>query len=180
MSPQCLPQSFSLSWLTVREQITFQDFQAGHHGGHLGSGNGTNLAILNLHVTPIPPAKFGLNPTYHSQAVVVWWFRRWPQWRTCWILEQDDFLNSESLCCSDASHQVSAQSDLQFGRCHLTVFKMAGMLTILDIRKEWFYQFYLTMWPKSLPPSLGSIWLRVPEQMWFQDFQDGHQGGHLG
>ena len=30
------------------------------------------------------------------------------------------------------------------------------------------------MWPQCLPPSLGSIWLRVKEQMWFQDFQDGH------
>ena len=35
------------------------------------------------------------------------------------------FNNSESLCHSDASHQVSAQSNLQFGRCHLKNFKMA-------------------------------------------------------
>ena len=31
------------------------------------------------------------------------------------ILERDNFSNSESLCCSDASYQVSAQSDLRFG-----------------------------------------------------------------
>ena len=42
----------------------FQDLQAGHHGGHLGNWNGTNLAILNLHVAPMPPTMFGLNPTY--------------------------------------------------------------------------------------------------------------------
>ena len=32
-----------------------------------------------------------------------------------WISEGRDFGNSESLCPFDASHQVSAQSDLQFG-----------------------------------------------------------------
>ena len=106
MSPQCLPPSFSLIRLTVQEQMSFQDFQAGHHGGHLGSWNWTNLAILNLHVTPMPPTKFGLNPTYRSGVDVVWRFSRWPQWWTSCILEQNDFSNSESLCCSDASHQV--------------------------------------------------------------------------
>ena len=40
--------------------------------------------------------------------------------------------DSESLCHSDASHQVSAQSDM------------------------------------------------VPEEMFFEKFQDGHRGGHLG
>ena len=32
------------------------------------------------------------------------------------------FHNSDSLCRSDASHQVLAQSDLQFGRCCLKIF----------------------------------------------------------
>ena len=40
---------------------------------------------------------------------------------------------SESLCCSNASHQVSAQSYLLFGKCHLKIFKMATMVAILDI-----------------------------------------------
>ena len=44
--------------------MSFQDFQAGYHGGHLGDWNGTNLAILNLHVTQMPPTKGRLNPTY--------------------------------------------------------------------------------------------------------------------
>ena len=49
-SPQCLPPSFSLTWLTFPEQMLFQDFHAGHHGCHLGYWNGTNLAILNLYI----------------------------------------------------------------------------------------------------------------------------------
>ena len=32
-------------------------------GGHLGYGNGTILAILNLYLAPLPPIKFQLNPT---------------------------------------------------------------------------------------------------------------------
>ena len=33
--------------------MSFQNFQAGPHGGHLGYWNGTNLEILNLHVTQV-------------------------------------------------------------------------------------------------------------------------------
>ena len=52
--------------------------------------------------------------------MIIWW---WPSW----ISELNDFSNSEPLCSSDASHQVSAQFDLPFGRCHLKNFKMATM-----------------------------------------------------
>ena len=57
--------------------------------------------------------------------------------QTCsWIEEQHDCSNFESLCRSDVSHQVSAQSDLQFGRrCRLKNFKMAA---ILDVGSERF------------------------------------------
>ena len=37
------------------------------HGGHLGCRKGTNLVVLNLHVSPMPPAKFQLNPTFGSK-----------------------------------------------------------------------------------------------------------------
>ena len=37
--------------------MSFQDFQAGHHVGHPGYWNGTNLAILNLQVTQMPRKK---------------------------------------------------------------------------------------------------------------------------
>ena len=115
MSPKCLPPSFNTIQLIFRKQLTFQDFQTGHHGGHLGYWNKTNLAILNLHVTPMPPTMFGLNPTYSLIADVVWRFSKWPSWRPSWILECNIYSNSESLCCSDVSHQVSAQSDLLCG-----------------------------------------------------------------
>ena len=46
--------------------MSFEEFQDGHQGGHLGYWNKTILAILNLHVATMPPTKFHLNPTYHS------------------------------------------------------------------------------------------------------------------
>ena len=103
--------------------MLFEEFQDGHHGCHLGCRNGTILAILNFHISPMLPTKFWLNQTYFLWANVVW--TRWPSWISKW----NYFSNSESLCCSDASHQVSAQSNLGFGRrCHLTNFKMAAYL----------------------------------------------------
>ena len=65
---------------------------------------------------------------------------------------QNQMSNSESLCHSDAFHQVSAQSDLWFRRrCRLKN-------------------------SKCLPSSFSSIQLTVWEEM-FEEFQDGH---HLG
>ena len=47
------------------------------------------------------------------------------------------FSNPESPCHPDASNQVSAQSDLPFGRrCGLKNFKMTAMTAILDIGTE--------------------------------------------
>ena len=42
----------------VWEEMWFEEFQDGHHGSHLGYRNGTISAILNLHVTVMPPIKF--------------------------------------------------------------------------------------------------------------------------
>ena len=144
----------------------------------------------------------------------------------CRSVEWNDLSNSESLCHCDASHQVSAQSDLGFGRrCHLKNFKMATMVAILDIRtilatlnlcvtvmppiKFWLNPTFgcggdviwrisrwrlwrpswilewnnfsnsesLSLW--CLPSSFSSIGLRVWEEMSFEEFQDGHHGGHL-
>ena len=54
-------------------------------------------------------------------------FKR-PQWRPSWISEWNDFSISECLCHSDASHQVSAQSDIRFWRrCRLKNFKMVAL-----------------------------------------------------
>ena len=51
-----------------------------------------DATILNLHVTPIPPIKLGLNLTYCLGGDVVW---RISRWRPSWTLEQMDFSNSE-------------------------------------------------------------------------------------
>ena len=141
MSLWCLPSSFGSIRLRVWEML-FEEFQYGRHGnhlgywngweemmflrgGHLGYRNGTILAILNLCITVMLPIKFQLNLTY-GLGDVVWRISIWPPWRPSWILEWNDFSNSESLCHCDASHQVSAQSDLRFGRrCHLKNFKAA-------------------------------------------------------
>ena len=48
----------------VWEEMVFEEFQDGRHGGHLGYRNGTILAILNLCLTVMPPIKFQLNRTY--------------------------------------------------------------------------------------------------------------------
>ena len=117
---------------------------ASHRGGYLGRQNGTNLTVLNLHVSPMPPTKFQRNPTYCSGADVVSRFSRW--WPS-WILERNEFSNSKSLSHPNASHQVQAQSDLQFGsRRRLKIFKMATVAAkimttvaaILDIEAELF------------------------------------------
>ena len=108
----CLPSSFGSIRLKVWEEIKFEEFQDGHHrGGHLGYWNRTILAILNLYVAPMPPIKFRLNLTYGLGGDVVWRISRWPPRWPSWILEKNNFSNSESLCHCDASHQVLAQSD---------------------------------------------------------------------
>ena len=52
--------------------------------------------------------------------------------------ETEQFSNSKSQCHPDASHQVSAQSDLLFGRYGLKNFKMTTMAAILVIETERF------------------------------------------
>ena len=40
--------------------MSFEEFQDGHHGSHLGYQNIMILAILNLYVALMPPIKFRL------------------------------------------------------------------------------------------------------------------------
>ena len=132
----CLPSSFGSIGLTVWEEMSFEEFQDGHHGGHLGHRNGMILAILNLCLTVMPSIKFQLNRTYGLGGDVV---ERISRWRPSWIQERNDFSNSEYLCHCDVSHQVLTQSDLRFGRrCRLKNFNMATMAAILDIGTEQF------------------------------------------
>ena len=51
-------------------------------------------------------------------------------------IERNDFSNSESLCLSNTSSQVSAQSDFWFGRQRLKTFKTASMVAIMDIKQN--------------------------------------------
>ena len=160
-----LPRCFPSIQLTVREQITPEDlqdsrrccskifkkadkfsnseslcrFDASNQVGHLGYLNGRILAILNLCVTVMLPIKFWLNPTYGLGWDVIWRISRWRPWGPSWLSERYNFSNSKSLCCSNASHQVLAQSHLRFGRrCHLKYFKMATMAAIFDMGTERF------------------------------------------
>ena len=50
----------------VWEEMSFEEFQDGHHDSHLGYQNRTILAILNLNVGTMPPTKFQFNPTFGS------------------------------------------------------------------------------------------------------------------
>ena len=118
MSPQCLTK-FCLIRLTIREQMLLEDFQD-------GCRNRTILGILNHYVALMPHIKFQLHPTY-GLGDVVYRISRWPPL-------QKDFSSSESPCRANASHQVSAQTDLGLdSSCGLKNFKMATMAAILDI-----------------------------------------------
>ena len=57
--------------------MSFEEFQ----DGHLGCQNGTNLAVLNFHVSYMPPTKLQLNPNYPSGADVVSRFSSWQPWQ---------------------------------------------------------------------------------------------------
>ena len=53
--------------------------------------------------------------------------------------QTENLSNSESLCHYNASHQVSAKSNILFGKsCHLKNFKIAAMAATLDIGTEQF------------------------------------------
>ena len=129
--------SKSLCHCDASHQVLAQsDLRFGRRCSHLGYWKGTILAILNLCVTVMPPIKFWLNPTYGLGRNVVWKISRWLPWWPSWISEWKDFSNSESLCHCDASHQVSAHSDLWFGRSRLKNFKMVAMAAILESERN--------------------------------------------
>ena len=46
--------------------MSFEEFQ----DSYLGCRNGSNLAVLNLHGSPMPPTKFQLNPNYPSEQML--------------------------------------------------------------------------------------------------------------
>ena len=93
--------------------------------------------------------------------------------------ERNNFSYSKSRCGPIASHQVWAKFDLGFGRrCGLKIFKMAVVAAILDIgtkrNSESLCHFDNTQ------PSFGSVRLAVWYELSFEEYRDGHRGGHLG
>ena len=60
--------------------LTTEDFQDGCCGSHLGFCNKMVLAVLNLHVGPMPPTKFWLSLAYHSGVDEIRRISRWPPW----------------------------------------------------------------------------------------------------
>ena len=93
------------------DEMRFEEFQDGCHGGNFRYWNKTILAILNFNNTPMPPIKFELNQIYHSGADVIRRSSRWlPFWHT-WMSERNHSSSSKSPCCPDVFHQVFAPSD---------------------------------------------------------------------
>ena len=60
-SPWWFLASLESIGLSVQEKKRKIDFQEGRHGGHLGFPIGTILAIFDLQVTPMLPAKYQVN-----------------------------------------------------------------------------------------------------------------------
>ena len=86
--------------------MSFEEFQDGPSGGHLGYRNGTILAILNLCVTVMLPIKFLVQSNLRFQRTCRLNISRLPPWRPSWISERNDFSNSESLCHSDVFNLI--------------------------------------------------------------------------
>ena len=85
LSLQCLPSSFGSIQPKVWEEMSFEEFQDGHHGSHLGYQNRMIMAILNLCNAPMPPIKFQPNLTYSLGGDIIWRISTWPLWRPSWI-----------------------------------------------------------------------------------------------
>ena len=127
MLPRCLPPSFRSLWLTVQVQVTLEVFQDGCNGDHQryeSDGDFENVKT-DGHTDEGRPM---VNKPRHK---LTW--STAPGELTIEYL-QDGCCNSESLCYPNASYQVLAQSDLQFGsRWGLKIFKMATLGAISDI-----------------------------------------------
>ena len=122
------------------------------------------------------PITFRLNWTYGLGGDNVWRISSWPPWRpACWIPEWNDFSNFESLCHCDASHQVSAQSDLRLGRCSLKNIQ-DGRHGYLGYRNRRILVI-LNRCVTVMPPI--KFWLNLTYRS-FEKFQDGRNGRHLG
>ena len=114
MSLRCLPSSFGSIGRMVWEEMSFKVFQDGCHDGHLGYLNGMILAILNL-------CHYDTSHQFLAQSNLRSGRRcRLKNFKMATMaaildIRTEHFSNSESLCCSNASHQVLAQSTYGLG-----------------------------------------------------------------
>ena len=107
--------------LSVWEEMPFGEFQDSRLAAILDVGMERFLQFWISMPLWFLPLSFG--SILLTVWEVVWRISRRPSQ----IWEWNYFSNSESLCHCDASHRVSAQSDLRFGRrCRFKNFKMAG------------------------------------------------------
>ena len=164
--------SFATSaWRDVVWRFTAILEQCLQFGNHLGYYNRTILAILNSFVPLMSSKRFQLNLTCCLGGDVVWRFSRWPSWRPSWISEGNDVSNTDSLCHSDVSHQVSTQSDLCFGRkCLLKNFKMVAMAKRNDFSNS---ESLLSLWCLRLNQTYclgGNVARRISR--WLNNFSN--------
>ena len=137
MSPRCLPLSLSSIRLTLWE-MSFEEFEYGHDDSNLGYQNARILAILNLYVALMLPIIFQFNPTFSLGRDVPKRISGWRPWRQSWILDCNNFRNSESPCCPNVSYEVTDQLDIRFRRrCVLKNI----IAVILDNRTKTIEQF---------------------------------------
>ena len=173
MSLWYLPSSCGSIRLTIWERMSFEEFQDGSHGGHVGQQNGTILMILNLYNAPMPPINFRVNQTYDLGGVVFGGISRWPPLGRSLISERNDCFGnseSESLWCRPFS----------FGSIRLTVWEMSfeefqdgcrgGHLGYRSETILLLLWISVSLW--CLPSSFGSIRITIFKEMSFEEFQD--------
>ena len=107
-----LPTKFQVNWLLGLGEGK-KNFQAGHHGNHLGFLISMILAIFDLQVTLMLPIKFGVNWPFGSGDEVKNRFSRWWPWLPSWISDWNNFSYFLSVSHPDSSYQFLSQ--LAFG-----------------------------------------------------------------
>ena len=75
-----LPTKFQVNWPFDSGEVK-NNFQDGHHSGHLGFLTGTILATFDLQVTPM----LGLNWPFGFEEEAKTRFSSWHPWRSSWI-----------------------------------------------------------------------------------------------
>ena len=114
--------------------MSFEEFQDGLRGSHLGYRNGTILEILNLCVTVMPPIKFQLNLTGLKRRCHL------KNFKIASVAAILDIGTGRILAILNLCVTVMPPiKDLGLRRrCPLKNFKMATLAAILDIRTELF------------------------------------------